>query len=482
MTGMAYVFISSRMSELEAERLAAFHACHRLGHRPMMFEMQPTDDGVAPAVDYMVGHAKFFIGIVRNTLGPTSYDLHDLPPILYELGLFISKQCRRSSGHPECLNEPGKRDCLATLHGYLRGRYLPGDEPRECANALENARGRLFMFAAEPREESEVSTQVQALVAQLQAVRVPVTYFRNRFELFAKIVELDPLKDVTGGIEVEDEVRYAVTYEGRDYPGQVYQLAMAAFSDLMNIEHLFVQTEGGSGSTYILALVAPYAKLGKARWTEESLKERFVRALVDDARAAAGDLEGGRWRRFQKARTPQEKTADYDEGSIFCERGFSVWKADPMSEAGARVRSEEDRHRKLDGSLRECGKPHVRVRIYHLNVPGIIARMSQMLAGKSRIFPHPLNIESCAMQAPELSSYLGPLPYGDAFNEFESVSQNLHGFQVCDLLLTDAAEAGSGLGAKGSAGIYELENALSSIAGVDYVVCSDWVGFREPSA
>jgi hypothetical protein len=135
-----------------------------------------------------------------------------------------------------------------------------------------------------------------------------------------------------------------------------------------------------------------------------------------------------------------------------------------------------------DADKELAGVQYLKVRIHHLNVPGIVARISQMLAGKNKIFPYPLNIERCAMLSISPSDELDLLLYGTPLNEFASASQNLRAFQVCDLLLTDAQNGGDGLKAKCSAGIYELENALSSIAGVDYVVCSDWIGVPEVPA
>ncbi len=459
---MAYVFISSRMSELATERLSAFQACHRLGHRPMMFEMQPVEGGIEPTVQDMIQNADLFVGILRDTLGPQSFVLGGLPPILYELAQFVGKFCRsrKKSGCPDGIH--AKRDCPAILHDYLRGRCLLSDVPHGCVDALRKARGQLVMYAAEPIDERTVSSQVEGLLAQLRSSDVRVEYFGNRFDLFTKIVENETLNAwKTRGARTA-QTRFQVSYQGKDEPGQVYELAAAAFRRRMNIEYLYVNVtaDGAQKRTHIASRWMPYVERGKEVLSAQDLQRELHDELCSgDTASDAGGAE-----------EPVGKAA---AGRDALERGQRF--RDKFQRAGLQVDSESPGApipRIVPGFP---GGPHLKVRIYHLNVPGIVARISHMLAYGAPAFRFVLNIEQCVMLSPDPPAQLKDLPWGNEPLNFVADSSSFRAFQICDLLLTDATQGKDTLYSRGTNGVYELENALSSIAGVDHVVSSDWL-------
>ena len=440
---MANVFISSRMSELETERLAAFHAYHRLGHRPLMFEMQPTDGGVKQTVIHMIDSADVFVGIFRDTIGPQSYDLEVLPPILYELARFVAGFCAPSRRAGACKATARSPDCLSAMHQYLRGRCLPSEVLPGCRAALEEAQRRLVMFAAEPLDERTVSTQLEALLALLRSAGVPVRYFANRFDLFTQIVTHPFQHPAKGSAAAEGELRYVVRYAGSDHPGQVHALATEAFGRGMNIEYLFVQTDRERKRTAITALVVPYAQ-------PRSVARRPGELQHDPAGALCAALSARK--------------------SLFTKSGLSVeGEAQPPALPSV--------------SPDFTGAAYLKVRIYHLNVPGIIARISHMLADRTTIFRFALNIERCVLLCLDPPSHLRHLLYGSDMQAFTgsdmqaltSPLRSMQSIQICDLVLTDAAaNEGETLRSRGLAGVFQLENALSSIAGVDHVICSNW--------
>jgi len=426
------------MSELESERLAAFHAYHRLGHRPVMFEMQPTDGGVKETVNHMIDNADVFVGIFRDTIGPQSYDLEVLPPILYELARFVAGFCAHSQRAGACEASPRTPDCLVAMHQYLRGRCLPREVLPGCEAALKEARERLVMFAAEPLDERTVSTQLEALLTLLRSAGVPVKYFTNRFDLFTQIVSHPFQQPAKGSAAVEDELRYVVRYAGSDHPGQVHALATEAFGRGMNIEYLFVETDREHKKTAITALVVPYAQLRSA------------------------------------ARKPQ-----HDPAGTLC-AALSA-RENLFTKSGLSVEGEAQPPALPSVSRDFAGAAYLRVRIYHLNVPGIVARISHMLADRTTIFRFALNIERCVLLCLDPPRYLHHLLHGGDVQTFASPLHYMRSIQICDLVLTDAAANESdALRSRDLVGVFQLENALSSIAGVDHVICSNWSDSEGP--
>jgi len=459
-------FISSRMDELIEERRVAYHTFVVSGFHPLMFETEPVEN-LKRSIDEMLEAADCFTGLYFATIGTHNYELNYMTPIEYELAYFIAKYCDRREENG-CRFKPKEKECLEEIRRNLTLHYHH-DELKQltfCGSAMEEAKKRIFIFNKQFCDEKAMSPHLLALLLGLQMSGFKHCDFKTKWHLGKAISSnLEKLQAEKAGSK-EKLSWYQIEYEGFDFPGLLYTIAETAFRLGLNLEwvnqRIVDQKKCDARMTkkpsLITAFCTKYADTDEHARPEADLTNEFLKKTDEiqpvNIRYEAGDKpeKAGREVRDRQA----ERRARIQEGLRFVKPAGQTPAGPPKVKPPSRSGNQDKQ---------------IYVRVYHLNVPGVLTRITKVLCGGAEdVFRDVLNITCCDMR---------PLKDTDekVVSVFESKSIQYGQFErdkyqrtdlelVLDTCFDEDRCARDAL-------FRRLDLALRMIVGVDHVVIGD---------
>ncbi|MCD4652559.1 DUF4062 domain-containing protein [bacterium] len=426
------VFISSRINELVSERSVTFRACVEEGFTPLMFETEPIED-VKHTIDRMVDAADHFIGIFFHTVGTPQLELKGMTPIEYELAKFIRNKCLENSENNSCkLKEKRKEiDCLKKLRRIFTGHY-PLDHiniqdkiiqgPNEISDCMKSLvligrMKKIHLYCKYPFDENSLSPELLVLIQGLQNLHFNHEDFSNRWEL--SLILHKEFREIKSKAETDnssDLPSVWVSFKGCDEVGQIAQLTRFAFSLNQNVDFLSskkLKSEEDDAENRVdmnLKLSLWRKTKGDDNITSDDLVERNRRFMTFSQEL--GQLRNSYFKNCESIKEdlanwlPEKEMKEQSSINIFTR--FHSLRLDkfvdpaqiivePINENAAKstisgivddfFNAEAD----LDLYLNKC---FFRVKVIHLDVPGLMFRITNLLAGNKRDrFPFVMNIK-----------------------------------------------------------------------------------------
>ncbi|RJO63043.1 MAG: DUF4062 domain-containing protein [Myxococcales bacterium] len=477
------IFISSRMDELADERRIAYNACHDKGLCPLMFETEPIEE-LKNTLNKMVDRSEFFLGVYFATIGTHNRELEDLTPIEYELARFIANQCptrgcctgkkqREGAKFPDCCLKDVRR--YLTLHNEdlfcprnattSQGAKNKSDRkgnpglpeiPPPCDRAISLSKGKIFLYYKGFTSEQAMSVHLSTLLLGTQLLGFHHHDFLTKWELYTIIARDFRFSSKKNTLAKPSEDFFYLHFKGEDYPGQLHVLAEAAFNLGLNIVNLIQRNFRRDNKAEILFSFRPYHPSVTNGSNPEAYKELFRGAI-------------------ESVQKIEEKNQTEKSAEIFSLMIAGLIK---RSKVHTPAYITEQKINVLFKS-KERTKGFLYVRVYHLDVPGILARITRILSGWNKdVFPYVLNIEQCRM-----TSFDDGIPVfkkSDQDNVKKVMSIRNKFLQYTEILLSSKdpsiLKILKGAGTKKnhpSEILCTLDNALRSIIGVEHVMISD---------
>lgn len=411
------------MNELQAERIVTYRACFEEGIIPLMFETEPIED-VKFSIDNMLQSADCFLGIYFHTVGSPQYSLEEMTPIEYELAKFIRLQCHKCNNQQQdgiCKNETL---CLNRLRRIFTAHYpiqlcksrnfdiqslTQTDSISACLKIIRSLKRNklIYLFSKYPYNENDLSTELFTLLNGLKEIGFEHDDFRTQWELVSKIHKEFKSTDNTRFLKKRKKAIW-ISYDGENSIGQTAQLAKVALVLNLNLEFMYSKVNNNKAH-----IIAKYREWGSKRETanaeivRKSLKQNF-----DELKEINNKLKN--------LSTFYKKI--FDEHCININKFFTINNIKPIdyafsyfnsirldtfelnklkTEDSTKTINDEKKIRKiveetLNDDLNEYDlKNHIRVKIILLNVPGVLFRITNLIAGnKPDRFSFKLNIKT----------------------------------------------------------------------------------------
>lgn len=478
------VFISSRMNELAIDRRIAFSTCHYLGFRSLMFEMEPIDD-LKKKINDMIEVSDYFIGLYFKTVGVRNYELYRMSPIEYEIAYFIRRKCPKNS---KC--DKREEKCLSRIRDIITGHYgdffdknndmvynLSTGDIDNCKEAFESARPNIRIFCKYFNDEHAMSPQLLAFLTGMIRAGVLHVDYEDEWDLSRKIAKEYSDEISTKGIaekDTEAEKEYLLIFKGKDREYQLKEFSKYAFFHHINIERLIVYSADNKTSTY--AILRNFS-LKAGELTSAEFRERLTDGVANrtvkkngktvylfDRDGMNEEPEKETIEVLQIKNGPPEETVKAEQELEKAEKSFGC---------------DDIIRKKCEGGLRD--RAIIIVRLYHLNVPGLIYNVTKVLVGDEPFgCPIKFNIERCLTRkrakqryhiayekdkkrvGEDEDMYVYPVSYDYFMHEDHQVTEMVlswkkDDFENGDMTLTR---------------VIELESTLGSIIGVIRVIIS----------
>ncbi|MBN1297884.1 DUF4062 domain-containing protein [bacterium] len=406
------VFISSRINELISERTVAYRACFEEGLTPVMFETEPIED-VKRTIDSMLDVSDHFLGLFFHTVGAPQFSLNGMTPIEYEICRFIHLKC------PNRLScETSEVDCLSRMRRIVSGHYAKdrthkgpcklqskndNDTLEPCVSNLEaiRKRGLIHIYCKYPYDEKSLSPEMLALLQGLRDCGFEHSDFSNQWGLARQLHDDMDTWWRNGSLDKSVPAVW-LKYRGKDTPGMMAQLLRFALMLNLNVDFLssYVDDEN------LVKIDARFSLWRRKNREEDSTGLKVnVENMIHFSMAVSAMRQGyldciaenhGRLEKWFPAETLHFTDSEavfhrftHLRLNLFENDGFTITTT--AEDDGHRMAEIVDRH--MYNPLPELDSAqHIRVKIVHLNVPGVMFRITNLLAGNCRDrFPYTMN-------------------------------------------------------------------------------------------
>jgi hypothetical protein len=409
------------MNELAIERRIAFSTTHYLNYRTLMFETEPTI-GLKESIDRMMDVSQNFLGIYFSTVGTRHSYLYNLTPIEYEICQFIRKFCRLPNSEEKCLicirniltqHYPENINNVKHLHqkckdGVTGDKKYDGHPGRHfcsqvrnqensntesktdlnvfkekithCRDIIGQAAQNIFLFCKYNSDEHAMSPQLLVLLRGLSDAGIVHIDFKDEWDLanlIANTLEHKNKHTAQSTKKIIDPLgRYLIDFKHKNKPSKLKAFLDAVFIHNLNIDQLFCYPISKDDNKFI-ATVSDYSvsERDQSQILSQLRHKLFVEGYKKDKIGAASELIF---------------TDDNEKNFIL--KGYSkqIEKLEKNDLTNVYFKFNE-----LYENLKDV-KELLLIRIYHLDVPGIICNITKALTDEGLLkLPFQFNIEWC---------------------------------------------------------------------------------------